>query len=288
MSAASVAKVFALLGLFSCGLCAAACPWSAMPHERLWAGVMADWSRLDSGAQYQFGALNLSPGLTGLRAIYPKGSYDPAAARNAGAPLGGAQFRTAFNGMGLASSSEVGLRFQVLLQDNFQFVRGGKLPGLYGGTANTGGRVPTGYDGFSVRFVWQAQGDGALSAYLPTSGKWGTVLGLGHWRFVPGRSTDLTLYLKMNTPGVANGVIAAWADDVMVVYASDVLFRNTSELTVDGFFFSTFFGGSTPDWATPVDTASHFGPMEVFTMNPAALGRCAADDARLRARSEVR
>ena len=288
MSAASVAKVLVLLSAWTSGMCTAACPWSAMPHERLWAGVMADWSLLESGARYQFGALNLSQGSNKLRAIYPKGSYDPAAAHNARAPLGGAQFRTPFTGMGLAASSEVGVRFNVLLQDNFQFVRGGKLPGLYGGTANTGGRVPTGFDGFSVRFVWQAQGDGALSAYLPTSGKWGTVLGLGHWRFVPGRGTDLTLYLKMNTPGVADGVIAAWADDVLVVYAPDVLFRNTAELSVDGFFFSTFFGGSTPDWATPVDTASHFGPMEVFTINAAALGRCTADDARLRTRSEVR
>jgi hypothetical protein len=259
-----------------------------MPHDRLWAGVMADWSRVESGADYQFGAINLRQGSNSLRAVYPKDSYDPAAVHNSGAPLGGAQFRTAFKGMRLAASSEVGVRFRVLLQDNFQFVRGGKLPGLYGGTANTGGRVPTGFDGFSVRFVWQAQGDGALSAYLPTSGKWGTVFGLGHWGFVPGRSTDLTLYLKMNTPGIADGVIAAWADDVLVVYAPDVLFRNTADLTVDGFFFSTFFGGSTPDWATPVDTASDFGPMEVFTINPAALGQCAADDARLRARSEVR
>jgi hypothetical protein len=288
MSTSSFAKVLFLLGAWTGGPCGAACPWSATPHERLWAGSMADWSRPESGAQYQFGAHTLGQGLHGLQAVYPKGSYDPAAAHKAGAPLGGAQFRTAFTGMGLAASSELGVRFRVLLQDNFQFVRGGKLPGLYGGTANTGGRVPTGLDGFSVRFVWQAEGDGALSAYLPTSGKWGTVFGLGHWRFVPGRSTDLTLYLKLNTPGVADGVIAAWADDALVVYAPDVLFRNAAELTIDGFFFSTFFGGSTPDWATPVDTAGQFGEMEVVALNASALGRCAAGDARLQTRREVR
>jgi hypothetical protein len=284
----SVAILVVSFGALASGLVAAACPWSAVPHERLWSGETAEWSRAERGAVFQFGAENLSYAAGSLRARYPKGSYDPAAVRTAGAPLGGAQFRTPFAVMGLASSDEIGVRYRIFLNDNFEFVRGGKLPGLFGGTANTGGRVPSGYDGFSVRFVWQSKGQGALSAYLPSSGKWSTIFGLGRWHFVPGRSTDLTLYLKMNTPGLANGVIAAWADDVLVVYAPDILFRNVSELAVDGFLFSTFFGGSTPDWATPVDTASHFGLLEVFKMDTVALDRCAADHGNLRVRSEIR
>ena len=288
MKPPSAATAVGLLCAVSCGLAAAACPLSALPYELLWSGDVADWSRTGRGALYQFGAENLSQGPAGLRASYPKGSYDPAAVRTAGAPLGGAQFRTPFSGMKLAAASEAGVRYQLLLQDNFDFVRGGKLPGLYGGAANTGGRVPTGSDGFSVRFVWQAQGLGALSAYLPSSGKWGSVFGLGHWRFTPGRVTNLALYVKLNVPGSANGVIAAWADDVLVVYAPDVVFRHVAELVVDGFLFSTFFGGSTPDWATPVDTASQYGPMEIFRLDPTALVRCAAGDGNLGTRREVR
>ncbi len=236
---------------------------------------MADWSRIEQGAEYQFGAANLRRDPLGLHARYPLGSYDPAAVRGAGAPLGGAQFRTPFAGMQVAVKDQIGLRYRVRFQDNFRFVRGGKLPGLYGGTANTGGQVPNGSDGFSVRFVWQSLGDGAVSAYLPTSGRWGSVFGLGQWRFVAGRDHELALYVRLNTPGVADGVIAAWADDVLVAYAPTSCSGHVGRLGIDGFYFSTFFGGSTPDWATPVDTTSHFGAMALFTLDTLALAQCA-------------
>lgn len=272
--------VAALVSAASAGPARAAaapgCALSTLQPRTLWAGQVADWHRPGAGALDQFGAQNLQAGPQGLAVVYPRGSYDPAAVRTAGAPLGGAQFRTPFAGMGLALGDQVGIRYQVRLAPNFSFMRGGKLPGLYGGTANTGGKVPNGRDGFSLRFVWQAEGRGALSAYLPTSGRWGTLFGLGRWRFVAGQGTTLALVARMNTPGQADGVLAAWADDVLVLYAPDVVFRTSPALRPDGFFFSTFFGGSTPDWATPVDTLARFGSMAVFQVDLAALGRCAA------------
>ena len=264
------------------------CPLSTLQPRTLWTGQVADWHRPGAGTLDQFGAQNLQAGPMGLEVVYPRGSYDPAAVRTAGAPLGGAQFRTPFAGMGLAVGDEVGIRYQVTLAPNFSFMRGGKLPGLYGGTANTGGKVPEGRDGFSLRFVWQTEGRGALSAYLPTSGRWGTVFGLGRWRFAAGQGTVLALVARMNTPGQADGVVAAWADDVLVLYADDVVFRTGPTLRPDGFLFSTFFGGSTPDWATPVDTLARFGSMAVFRVDLAALGRCAAAQPDLHLRHEIR
>jgi hypothetical protein len=284
------ASAFAVL----CGLtlaCAsghAACALSTFERTPLWAGEVDDWYRAAPPGAVQFGAGNLARDAAGLRAAYPRGSYDPAAVRGAGAPLGGAQFRTPFARMKLAADGEIGIRYRVTLDPGFVFVRGGKLPGLYGGTANTGGRVPDGSDGFSLRFVWQTHGDGALSVYLPTSAKWGTVFGLGRWRFVPGQAIDLALYVRLNTPGRADGLIAAWADDALVAYAPDVSFRSVATLGLDGFYFSTFFGGGTPDWATPVDTASHFGPMEVFRLDLSALARCAGPLTALQTRHEIK
>jgi hypothetical protein len=269
------------------GAAGAVCPLSALAGAPVWAGPMADWSRTELGAQINFGAANLERDAQGLRARYPRGSYDPAAVRSAGAPLGGAQFQMPFARMKVAVADQVGVRFRVQFQENFQFVKGGKLPGLYAGTANSGGHVPNGKDGWSMRFVWQAQGEGAISAYLPTSGHWGSVFGLGQWRFVPGRSHELALYIKMNTPGQANGVIAAWADDALVAYAADVVFRSVEELGIDGLYFSTFFGGSTPDWATPVDTSTRFGAMAVFGLDARALADCADPYAELRKRREI-
>ncbi len=275
------------VGLMLSGVSSAACPLSEYQLESLWNGTVGDWSRSNRGAIYQFGADNIRQEPDGIRAHYPKGSYDPSAVRTANAPLGGAQFRTRFDRLNIAAANEIGVRYRITLQDNFQFVRGGKLPGLYGGTANSGGKVPNGTDGYSLRFVWQAQGLGALSAYLPNSGKWGSVFGLGNWRFAPGRGVDMALYVRLNTPGQSDGVIAAWADDALVVYAPDIVLRTVDTLGIDGFYFSSFFGGSTPDWATPVDTSSHFGRMEVFRIDLKALARCASAHVALQTRREI-
>jgi hypothetical protein len=288
MRASAAAGAAAVVLALASGAGRAACELSGLAPDPLWTGEAGDWYRAAPPGAVQFGAGNLTHGTAGLRAAYPRGSYDPAAVRTSGAPLGGAQFRTPFARLGLAADGEIGIRYRVTLDANFDFVRGGKLPGLYGGRANSGGQVPDGTDGYSLRFVWQAGGSGALSAYLPGSAKWGSVFGLGQWRFVPGRTVELALYVRLNTPGRADGLVAAWADDALVAYAPDLVLRSVPTLGLDGFFFSTFFGGGTPDWATPVDTATHFGRMDVFRLDRAALARCAGGLTALQIRHEMK
>lgn len=276
-----------LLGSIITDSAAAACPLSALQYDRLWSGNLSDWSRVENGAQYQFGKNNIEYDGGQLRAVYPVGSYDPAATRSTGSPLGGAQFKTRFDRMGLTSRNEIGVRYSVTFDQNFQFVRGGKLAGLFGGTANTGGAVPNGVDGFSLRFGWQAFGAGALLAYLPSSGKWGTIFGHDQWRFKPGKPAELAVYVRLNNPKEEDGVLGVWVDDVLIAFASNVLFRTSESLRADGFLLSTFFGGSTPDWATPVTTGVVFGNMELFTISERTLSACAGRIDGIRGRREI-
>jgi hypothetical protein len=51
------------------------------------------------------------------------------------------------------------LSYYVRFSENFDFVKGGKLPGLFGGVGNSGGEIPDGTDGFSTRFMWRRNGD---------------------------------------------------------------------------------------------------------------------------------
>lgn len=74
------------------------------------------------------------------------------------------------------------LSYAVRFSSNFNFVLGGKLPGLYGGIGNTGGNIPDGTDGFSTRYMWGRNGVGEVYAYLPTSQQYGTGIGRGNWR----------------------------------------------------------------------------------------------------------
>src|SRR5438477_687091 len=109
-----------------------------------------------------------------LRVTYPKESASFTAAQRYGVPVGGAQFEA---DLGLSPSDCLHLRYYVRFADDFAFVKGGKLPGLFGGEARAGGQIPDGTNGFSTRLMWRSKGDGEVYAYLPTSVERGTSLG---------------------------------------------------------------------------------------------------------------
>lgn len=187
-----------------------------------------------------------------LRVDYPRGSTSPS---DLGAPGGGAQFL----GIGPGPPADhLFLRYRVRFAPGFPFVKGGKLPGLYGGRRISGGRIPDGTDGFSTRFMWRAGGAGEVYAYLPSSTTWGTSLGRGSFQFEPGRWHCLEQEVALNTPGRSDGIIRVWLDGRPVFATSDLLFRTAPALRIEGIFFSTFFGGHDASWAPPADTHADF------------------------------
>ena len=59
------------------------------------------------------------------------------------------------------------MSYDVQFEEGFDFVKGGKLPGLFGGEGNTGGGIPTGMDGFSARMMWRGNGRVVQYVYYP-------------------------------------------------------------------------------------------------------------------------
>jgi hypothetical protein len=195
-----------------------------------------------------------------LRAHYPRGSASPTVARNAGRPVGGGQF---YADLGLAPRDALHLRYYVRFPDGFTFVKGGKLPGLFGGSVGSGGRVPDGTNGFTTRLMWRKNGDGEVYAYLPSSVKHGTSLGRGKWRFRPGKWHLIEQEVRLNTPGKRDGRVRVWFDEKLVLDEQNLLFRTVPGLKIEGILFSTFFGGSDTSWATPADTSVDFANFAV-------------------------
>lgn len=216
------------------------------------------WGKLD----YFWGRENVSfivdpvvPGKV-MKVFYPSGTFDPATMKRFGWRYGGAGLRSALIPGQLDC---VFFRYLVKFADNFQFVRGGKLPGLYGGKGIVSGVMPNGYDGFTSRYMWVERGGGSIYAYLPTSVTWGTYLGKGKFTFQPGVWHTLQQQVVLNAPGRTNGVIRVWLDGKLVVNEQNLRFRDTSTLHLTGIYFDTFFGGNDRSWATPVDTSIEFG-----------------------------
>jgi hypothetical protein len=220
-----------------------------------------------------------APGGAALRVSYPAGS----ASRSAGGPDGGMQAYLELPG---GSAEALDLTYQVRFPPGFDFAKGGKLPGLYGGSVTGGREIPDGTDGFSTRYMWRAGGAGEVYAYLPTSQEHGTSLGRGCWSFVPGQWTSIRQRVLLNSPGAADGRVLVWQDGTPVLDVGDLRFRTTGALRIDGLFFSTFFGGSDRSWASPVDQYADFagfriapasGPLPAAAHDEPACDRAGGD-----------
>ncbi len=194
-----------------------------------------------------------------LRVYYPAGSASPSVSRESSVALGGAQFYAEIE----APQKALRLSYRVRFSDDFNFVKGGKLPGLFGGVGASGGNIPDGSDGFSTRLMWRREGQGEVYAYLPTSERYGTSIGRGRWQFRPGAWTQVEQEVVLNQQGAADGHIRLWVDGTLVIDEPGLTFRTTDALQLDGLFFSTFFGGGDPSWATPEDAYVDFADFTI-------------------------
>lgn len=192
-----------------------------------------------------------------VRILYPAGAW--------GSATSGAQWQVGFP----SAHQELWLRYRVRFRAGFDAVRGGKLPGLIGGEANTGGDAPDGTDGWSGRMMWRSGLDAVQYVYHPdqptTYGEdfqW--AIG-GQRRFVPGTWHTIEHRVVMNTPGAHDGIIQGWFDGELALDTRDLRFRDVSTFAIDGLYFSTFFGGSTADWAPSSDQVVDFDDFVVST-----------------------
>jgi hypothetical protein len=179
---------------------------------------------------------------------------------------------------------EAYVSYRVQFADGFDFSRGGKLPGLAGGSAPTGNAPAKGDNGWTGRLMWLSDFTGEpgnpeqLSSQAISYAKY-TDSGFNqdgrdedeiHWIDPDGTRTEfnsgvwyeITQRVKMNTPGVSDGVIQVWLDDVLVHNQTDVLFRTVDDLKIDQLYFSTFFGGGN-GWETTKDETVYFDDFEV-------------------------
>lgn len=195
-----------------------------------------------------------------LRVTYPKGSSSPASNRNYKTPIGGTEW---YANMYLAPSSVRHLRYYLRFGSNFSFNKGGKLPGLYGGTCVSGGCIPDGTNGFSTRYMWRTAGAGEVYAYLPSDTGYGTSLGRGKWLFRVNQWYCIEQRVALNTPGKDDGYVTVWLDGKPVLNATNLTFRTVDALQIDGILFSTFFGGDDPSWSSKTDTYVDFAKFAV-------------------------
>ena len=156
---------------------------------------------------------------------------------------------------------ELWLSYRVRMDPGFQFVLGGKLPGLIGGQLNEG-TVPDGENGWTARGAWGPDGIALQHLYhMDQDDEWGDFPEWdegGGQSFVAGQWTRIDHHVRMNTPGSADGVLETWLDGQLAMRLEGLRFRTTDALGIDRMFFSTFFGGSSAQWAPGSDRTIDF------------------------------
>ncbi|WWC60724.1 uncharacterized protein I303_103300 [Kwoniella dejecticola CBS 10117] len=175
--------------------------------------------------------------INSLRITYPAGSLNPG-----NNPRGGSTFYA--HPLNMRRVHNATLEYSVFFPKDFDFVKGGKLPGLYGGYSGCAGGVDA-RDCFSTRMMWRENGHGELYLYAPRhrqtqrlcrsppfsdcSTPYGLSIGRGSWTFQRGEWTNIRQDVWLNTPGRNDGGFNIWINGKLMVHANDVFFRDVTE-----------------------------------------------------------
>ncbi|GJJ13470.1 hypothetical protein Clacol_007724 [Clathrus columnatus] len=211
-------------------------------------------------------------------AFYPEGSYNPNGPIRGGFGFymtGPPSFAEQ-----LSTANEVLTSYSVMFEPDWEWMKGGKLPGQFGGVGDlayrcSGGRQNDRTQCFDLRLMWRANGAGEVYAYLPLSENnaqvlatvppmsvenpdYGFSIGRGAWTFRPGAWNVVAERIKLNDPGKNNGILQIWVNGTTVIHVQGLELRNSSQSVFQGMHFQTFFGGSTSAYASPQDQKAWF------------------------------
>ncbi|KAA1477666.1 hypothetical protein DENSPDRAFT_844847 [Dentipellis sp. KUC8613] len=218
-----------------------------------------------------------------MQAKYPEGSwtYDHD-------PAGGLSFYAPGpEDVDLSTAKEVTFGYAIMFENDFEWKKGGKIPGLYGGDNDevaascSGGRRDARC--FSTRMMWREDGAGELYTYLPPSDQpqfaankvqcnvapksecnpeYGSSVGRGSFTFKAGEWNYVAQRVLLNDVDKgqpqANGEMQLWFNGESVINVDKVIIRANEAGAVRGIQMQTFFGGHTSDYASPKDQETYF------------------------------
>lgn len=175
-------------------------------------------------------------------------------------------------------AGEVTVSYEVFFPDDFTWVKGGKVG--FGIGIGDGLETASGGDwkktAGSIRTMWRDDGQAIGYLYIPLEGAkrddviraqsvafekaarnaTGKGTGIDMWhkdepkplQFKKGAWNTVTISAKLNAPGKANGKYALTVNGA-TKSLDDVVFRKSADIRFNGVMMSTFFGGSTLEWA---------------------------------------
>lgn len=212
------------------------------------------------------------------------------------------------------------LKFRMRFGPNFDWVRGGKLPGLCGARCHTGCKEVSGLDGFSSRQMWRPCvwppvheldelncDGGKLVAYVYHMNKthwcgddfeysnqlWSRIYSTprtpevpkDYFQPNPDEWYTVWSHVQMNTAGPPgepenwkqDGKLQTWMEGpgfgpLLVVDKQEMGWRRYNNVSIDTFYFSVFFGGSSPSFRAKKDETIEFDDFQIWE------GKCSPEN----------
>ncbi|KAG2748283.1 polysaccharide lyase family 14 protein [Suillus brevipes Sb2] len=179
---------------------------------------------------------NVTGFTSALQLVYPAYSVNPSSKSP-----GGAEFYA--SPLNLSDAKNVTMEYSVYFPADFDWVKGGKLPGLYGGhTGCSGGAAAE--DCFSTRLMWRQGGAGELYLYAPKrkqtnalcsdpqsvcDAEYGLSIGRGSFHYSTGNWTTLRQDVVLNTPGKQDGAFALFVNGMQAIKRTDIFYRDAPQ-----------------------------------------------------------
>jgi hypothetical protein len=155
------------------------------------------------------------------------------------------------------------LSYSVLLPADFEFHRGGVLPGISGADDKASG------DRFAVSFAWRSkdagkEGGGVTLRVTENGATQGLPIERHAFDFPRGRWVKLEQEVILNTPKMEDGVLRVWVDGVLAVDRRDVTYRTKPQVAIAGVSVEVYRGSGPGDaqaaagkaatvWLTPFE-----------------------------------
>ena len=166
----------------------------------------------------------------------------------------------------LPAAREYTLTYKLRFHRNFEWVKGGKLPGL-GPENPVTGCQPLRDDGWSVRLMWRQAGSFVQYLYhQEKDDRCGEDVRAEDFSFQKDRWYDVALYVRVNrSTSERDGQVRLFVDGEEVARRDNLRLRKTSSGgLIERFMFSSFYGGNSPEWAPSRTTYAYFDDFAVY------------------------
>ncbi|KAG1815945.1 uncharacterized protein BJ212DRAFT_1355628 [Suillus subaureus] len=166
----------------------------------------------------------------------------------------GAQWYSLWNTTDGSQFQSMLLSYELAFDSNFNWVQGGKLPGLRGGpdvNNCSGGAEPNGTNCFSTRLMWRKYAQGEVYGYMLTpnnmcsdsnficNSDYGVSIDRGSFGFETGHWSRITILVQLNNDSpIANGNIVLYFNDVQALSQQNLYFRTVNDFAIGGLYFS--------------------------------------------------